>query len=182
MEPGVKIDNVDRQILELLHVDARMPSTKIARQIGVTDRTVRNHIDKLIASGLIRISLLIDQNTAGFPVVAKVYLDVETGRADEVARELAANNHVCFVASSTGDADVIAQVYARTNEELYRLVHDFVGRIDGVQRTRTNILPVIFKRPWAWFPDSLRATPCPERPAKTDARALAGTAAHDADS
>jgi Lrp/AsnC family transcriptional regulator, regulator for asnA, asnC and gidA len=156
MPRSEKVDDLDRQILELLHEDPRIPSTQVARLVGVTDRTVRNHIDKMIEMGLLRIGLLIDQQTAGYPVVALVFFEVQPGRANEIANIIAANNYVSFVATSTGDADIVAQVYVQTNKELHELVQNIFGRIDGVRRTRTNILPSIFKRPASWFPDDLR--------------------------
>jgi Lrp/AsnC family leucine-responsive transcriptional regulator len=51
-----KIDRFDRMIVQLLQKDGRMPSSKIARQIGaITERAVRNRIKRLIEKGIIKI-------------------------------------------------------------------------------------------------------------------------------
>lgn len=150
------LDRVDRQIFALLFRDARMPTTRMAEYTGVTDRTVRNRVDRLLASGIARIALLLDAERIGFPIVALVYVEVETGKANEVAMDLVGNDAINFVAASTGDTDLVVQVCSRSNEELYTIVQNGIGRIDGVRRTRTNVLPKVFKRPADWFPDELR--------------------------
>jgi Lrp/AsnC family transcriptional regulator for asnA, asnC and gidA len=157
MSDVIKVDNLDRQILELLHLDARMPSSRIADQLHVTDRTVRNRIDKLLQSGLARIGLLLDQEVAGYPVVAIVQVEVACGRADEIARRLAAEESVNYVAAAIADWDLVIQVYARTNDDLYNWVNTTFAAIEGVRRTRTTIHPRLYKRPADWFPASLRS-------------------------
>lgn len=152
------LDKVDKKILQLLHHDARMPTTRMAGEVGVTDRTVRNRIDKLLESGSARIGLMLNPERIGYPIVALVFIEVETGRADEVAKRLTRNNAVNFVAASTGDMDIVAQLYSHSNDELYEVVQNDIGKIDGVRRTRTNVLPRIYMRPADWFPWELTDT------------------------
>lgn len=86
MTKVIETDELDHQILTLLHTDARMPSSRMANQLEVTDRTVRNRIEKILASGLAKIGLLADQESAGYPVIALIHIDTEAGMADQVAR------------------------------------------------------------------------------------------------
>ena len=157
MSDVIKVDDLDRQILELLHLDARMPSSRIAEQLHVTDRTVRNRIDKLLQSGLARIGLLLNQEVAGYPVVAIIQVEVACGRADEIARRLAEEDSVNYVAAAIADWDLLIQVYARTNDDLHDWVNTTFAAIEGVRRTRTTIHPRLYKRPADWFPASLRS-------------------------
>ena len=157
MSELVRIDDLDRQILELLHVDARMPSSRVAECLDVTDRTVRNRIDKLLQSGLARIALLLNQEAAGYPIVGLIYIEVEVGRSEEVALSLVDQDLVNYVATNIGDWDIVVQVYARSSEELYDWVQTTIGKTEGVRRVRTNIHPRLYKRPADWFPASLRS-------------------------
>lgn len=160
-ESSVPLDDVDRQILERLHEDARTASSQIAQFLRVSDRTVRNRIEKLVARGLIRIGLLLDPETAGFPIVALVFIEVETGHLDEAVQHIIAHDMISYVASAAGDFDIVAQVYSPTNDQLFDLVQYVIARFPGVRRTNTTILPRVYKRPADWFPSSLRprATP-----------------------
>jgi len=176
MVDAIRIDDLDRQILELLHVDARMPSSRIAERLHVTDRTVRNRIDKLLQSGLARFGLLINQEAAGYPVVGIVHVEVESGRLDQVARKLAGDDSVSHVATCIAAWDLTAQIYARSNEEMHEWVnHTFAG-IEGVRRVRTSIHPRIYKRPADWLPASLRRSQGErsERPEHTVADEMTG--------
>ena len=152
MSPVVETDHLDRAILRLLHIDARMPSSRIAKCLDVTDRTVRNRIDKILESGLARIGLLVDQEAAGFPVVGMLHIDVEPGRADPVARTLAADKLVNFVALTLSEWDLSIQVYAQSNAEMLDWINDQVSKIDGVRNVRASIHPRLYKRPADWFP------------------------------
>ena len=51
-----EIDKTDRQIVEILMEDGRMPAAEIARRIGeITERVVRYRIDRMVADKVIQI-------------------------------------------------------------------------------------------------------------------------------
>jgi DNA-binding Lrp family transcriptional regulator len=66
------------------------------------------------------------------------------------------------VACATGERDISIQIVARDNQELYRFVTEVVGRIAGVRRTTTSIVPLVIKDDARWripeavFKSSLR--------------------------
>ncbi len=47
------MDNLDRRILDILRRDARTPYTEIAAQVGTSEGTVRNRVDRLTEEGII---------------------------------------------------------------------------------------------------------------------------------
>ena len=49
----VELDTTDRRILKLLRPNARRSYASIAREIGVSEPTVRNRVDRLIKRGAI---------------------------------------------------------------------------------------------------------------------------------
>ena len=49
-----RLDHLDRQIIALLLKDGRMPCAAMARSIGVSQRTVRYHLERLTHSGVIQ--------------------------------------------------------------------------------------------------------------------------------
>jgi DNA-binding Lrp family transcriptional regulator len=54
------------------------------------------------------------------------------------------------VGCSIGDTDLGIQIVAKTNEELYGFITDVVGKIPGVQKTTTMIVPIIMKDIYQW--------------------------------
>ena len=63
-----KLDQLDYEILLALREDARMKAVLIARRTGSNERTVRNRIDRLLASGIVRLTTVMDMNACGFNI------------------------------------------------------------------------------------------------------------------
>jgi Lrp/AsnC family transcriptional regulator for asnA, asnC and gidA len=152
-----KIDKIDLQIVELLMQEGRMPAAEIARRIGgITERVVRYRIDQMAQEGLITISAIAHPQKIGFTVAADVFLEVETGLIQEVAQKLAGFDCISYVACSIGETDVSVQVLAKDTSEIYRLVTEVIGKIPGVRKTITSIVPVVLKDVYQWrIPSSI---------------------------
>ena len=152
-----KLDQIDKQIVDLLTVDGRMSCADIAREIGgITERTVRYRLERLIAEKVIIISAIVDPKALGYPVVADVFIEVEPGQVQELAYKLAGYDIVTYVACATGERDISIQIVARDNQELYKFVTEVVGRIAGVRRTTTSIVPLVIKDDARWrIPDAV---------------------------
>jgi Lrp/AsnC family transcriptional regulator for asnA, asnC and gidA len=134
-----------------------MSSAEIARRLrDITERAVRYRIDRLIREGVIRVSALVNPKAIGLPVTADISVEVEAGRAMEVAQRLTEFECVGYVGCSTGDREVSIQVYARDNEELYRFAAETVGSVPGVRKTSTHLVPLVLKDTYQWqIPDAV---------------------------
>lgn len=151
-----QLDSIDLQIIELLHDDGRMSCADLARSIGnITERSIRYRLDRLIKNKVIEVHAFANPETLGYQVVGDVFIQVEPGKVEEVAQELVQKKQVVYVACSTGEVDIVIQILARTNEELYTFVSNEVGKIPGVRKTTTSIVPVIFKDIYHWRPPHL---------------------------
>lgn len=145
------VDGIDRRIIALLVEDGRMSSTEISRRIGdVSERSVRYRIERLRRSGALRVSAIVNPLAFGYTTIADVMLDVAPGCLQDVAAHLVDLDQVSYLAGSVGDADLIAQVYARDPEELGRLVNETIGTIPGIVRVRTTIVPWKLKEVCDW--------------------------------
>lgn len=147
-----KIDNIDRAIVDLLMEDGRMPAAEIARRLGeeVSERAVRYRIGRLVKEGLITLSAIPNPRSLGFEVVADVFIEVEPSQIREVAQLLARQERVTYVACSIGERDVSIQVVAHDLAEFYTYVTEVVGKLPGVRKTTSSIVPVILKDIHRW--------------------------------
>jgi len=157
-----KVDAIDRAIVDLLIQDGRISSTDIARKIGgISERAVRYRLDRMIREGVIRVSAIANPKALGLPVIADVFVEVEPGRILEVAHKIAKLEQVSYVACSTGDRDLSVQIVARDNEALYDLVTRTIGKVPGVRKTTTLLLPLILKDVYQWH---IPASVCEDDP------------------
>jgi Lrp/AsnC family transcriptional regulator for asnA, asnC and gidA len=145
------LDAIDRKIVSLLLEDGRVSSAEITRRIGhVSERAVRYRIERLIRSGVIRISAVVDPHAVGFSVIGDVLIDVAPGRLQDVAAQIVQFDNVSYVAGSVGEGDLSIQVYSRDTEELLRFVNEVVGKVPGVTRTKTAMVPWKLKDVYQW--------------------------------
>jgi Lrp/AsnC family transcriptional regulator for asnA, asnC and gidA len=148
-----KLDRIDWEIIALLNEDGRMPSAEIARRLGgVSARTITNRIEALTRKGIINIRAVVNPKSVGYGVLADVFIEVEPGRVREVAEGVAEFPQVSYVACATGDTDISISVRARNIEELFNFVTEKVGKIPGVRRTQSYILPIKIKDLDTWLP------------------------------
>lgn len=147
----VSLDAVDRRIVSLLVEDGRMSSAEITRRVGgVSERAVRYRIERLVRRGVIHVAAVVDPRAVGYPVIGDVLVDVAPGRLQDVAARIVEFEHVSYVAGSVGDGDLSVQVCARDTAELMRLVNEQIGKVPGVTRTRTVMVPWKLKDVYQW--------------------------------
>lgn len=152
-------DETDWKIIKLLNKDGRMPSTEIAEKLGnITARTVNNRIKALTKDGIITVRAVIDPDKVGYGVLADAYIEVEPGLVSEVANLVANLPEISYVACAIGDVDVSVSIRAQTIRELFDFVESKLGKIPGVRRTQTHILPVRIKDLDTWFPPKAMET------------------------
>jgi Lrp/AsnC family transcriptional regulator, leucine-responsive regulatory protein len=146
------LDDTDRQIVALLLEDGRISSAAITRRLGgrVSERSVRYRIDRLRTHAVIQCGAVVNPQAVGYPVMGDVFIEVAAGKLRHVAGLLAGLENVSYVAASAGDGDLSIQVYAHDNQELLRFVDEVVGRLEGVTRTRTVVVPWKLKDVHEW--------------------------------
>ncbi len=146
-----KIDSKDISIINLLMGDGRMSCSEIAKKLGnMTERSVRYRINRLLGDGVIQICAVPTVDKLGFPVIADVFIEVESSSIEEVAKSLVEYECVSYVGCSIGDPDISIQVFSEDNSTVYRFVTEVVGKMPGVIKTKTLILPSVLKANEDW--------------------------------
>lgn len=111
---------------------------------------MRYRIDRLVESGAISVSAIVNPRAVGYGVIADVWIDTVANRLSQVAARLAELEEVSYVAYSTGERNLSVQVYARSNEELHEFVSGRIATIPGVARVRTMMVPRTVKDVHQW--------------------------------
>jgi Lrp/AsnC family transcriptional regulator for asnA, asnC and gidA len=145
-------DQIDRLIVDLLMEDGRMNAAKIARSIGggVTERMVRYRMKRMIKGKVIKICPVVNPHSFGLTTRADVVLEVESDAIMDVANKVKKYDEVTYVACSIGNMDISFQVVARDPSEVYRFVTEVIGKIPGVRKTTTTIVPIVLKDVYQW--------------------------------
>jgi Lrp/AsnC family transcriptional regulator for asnA, asnC and gidA len=140
------MDELDRKIIALLERNGRASNAKIARDVGVSEGTVRRRLKHLINEHIINVIALPDPRKLGYESEALIGVQVDPDKIDIVADKLSALEHTRWVAVTTGTYDVFAWATLPTAEALGRFLREKVGAIDGVRRTETFVNLSVMKR------------------------------------
>ena len=129
------IDQKDRRIIEILQRNARTPNTKIAKMLGISESTVRKRINDLESKGVIKkYTAVVDPSKIGYNTVTILGVDVDPTKFLDVARELAKLPETKYVATSTGDHMIMAEIWTKDGQALAELISNRIGKIEGVKR------------------------------------------------
>ena len=143
----MKIDERDRQILALLQEDARRSNASLARDLGVSEATVRRRINSLIDESVVSVKAVPNSRKLGLSTSALIGIDVEPGKGEMVTNALKSREEVVFLGTTAGRYDLVARVLVTDLGELRKFLEEFVTKIGGVQKTETLIL-LDMKKEW----------------------------------
>ena len=147
-KPALRLDDVDRQILDLLEEDGRRTIAEVAEHVHLSPAPVKRRIDRLEREGvIIGYTARIDRSKFGPYLDAFVELHL-AGDADEsvTLAEVAAVLEVDEVHTTAGDIDALIRLRVDSVAHL----KDAVGklrRIGDVTGTKTLMVLGSWQRP-----------------------------------
>lgn len=146
----LQLDELDIQIVQILHKDGRMAFTEIAKRVGVSEATIRNRVQRLLESNAIKIQAYLNPDKLGFRQIALIQVkltDLVTAR--RLAQELVAVDSISYVAFVTGDYDLFLEVTYDTNETLLNFLAELRERPE-VSDTRTTTVLKLLKTQYSF--------------------------------
>lgn len=130
---------MDLTIIKELMENSRKSFREIAKSLKLSDVAVIKRIKKLESSGVIKkYALIVDPFKLGFTKISFTGINVKPEKMFEVITQLKEKEFVKYIAITSGDHEILAIIWARDSNELYRY-HEEIKRIDGV----TYIYPAI---------------------------------------
>lgn len=135
-----KIDDLDLTILSELSEDAAISVPKLSKKIKVNSSVVYSRIKRLIKHKLIeRYTIVVNDAELGFGVKALTGINMNSKKRDNVINELFKIDGVREIAEVTGRFDILVTMYARSLDEMHKIVSEKIGRIDGVLSSESFI-------------------------------------------
>lgn len=139
--PSVRLDDVDRRILDELTRDGRQSVTTVAQKVHVSRAHAYSRINRLQDEGVIsRYSAVVDPLRAGLRASAYVTLKLRQHSWREMKERLSAIPEVHHIGLVGGNYDVILLVRALDNVDLRRVVFDVLQSIPGIIDTQTTLI------------------------------------------
>jgi len=140
------MDELDSKIIDLLQENGRSSNAKIARDVGVSEGTVRRRLKRLVQDEVIHVVAMADPQKMGYGSEALIGIQTDPDKVDQVAETLSHLAQVRWVAITTGSYDIFVWGTLPTAEELGIFLRTKIGTIPGVRRTETFVTLSIHKR------------------------------------
>jgi Lrp/AsnC family transcriptional regulator, regulator for asnA, asnC and gidA len=137
--PAIQLDELDRQLIDLLARDARVSNRKIATELGVTEGTVRGRIKRLQQDRLISFTAITGLQMARKSQLAFIRVQAEVERTREVARLIAEMEPINAVLITMGSFNILAMTLFDELEDLVEVASDRILSIPGVHHVETSI-------------------------------------------
>jgi len=145
-----KLDKVDCQMIHLLQKDGRMPNKSIAKELGISEFTVRRRLKRLLDSSVIKIVAVANPIDLGFEIAGNLKIKIDLKKADSVLEKLKKIDSLIWVALTTGGTDIDVDFVTRSLKEFHELIFKKISKIDGVISTETSLMVDLVKDEYAW--------------------------------
>jgi len=148
------VDKTDQKILSELSKDSSISIPKLAKKINVNSSVVYSRIKRLMKKKLIeRFTIEINNKELGYGVKSLTGINMDSKQRDNIIQELLKIPGVSEVSEVTGRFDILVTMYAENLSEMYRIISDNIGKIQGIigsesfieMKTRTKQMPYMLE-------------------------------------
>lgn len=140
-----KIDQLDRQIIEMLSDDARLSNRRIAQELGFTEGTIRSRVKRLEEENYIRFTAVTNMANLERPQLAYIGIHAEQGQIKQVAEQVAELPEINGVIILLGRFDILAIGLFEGLPEVHRVASNQILDMDGVRLVETTVAVDVIK-------------------------------------
>jgi Lrp/AsnC family transcriptional regulator, regulator for asnA, asnC and gidA len=142
------LDEIDRAIIEQLQTDGRLPYTRLASVVGLSEAAVRQRVQRLIDSGTIQVVAVTNPMQLGYRRVAMIGVRTE-GDTSVIASKLEAFDDIDYLVITAGSFDLMCEVVVADDVGLLELTNR-IRSVTGVRSTETFIYLDLVKQTYEW--------------------------------
>ena len=147
------MDETDLRISQILGKDGRISNCEIARQLNVSEGTVRQRLRKLTESGRLRVQAMINSEQMPNRYLAIIGLQIEGRQLEKCAEEIDKFPEVQRTLIVTGRYDLMISLLLDSHAAMVDFVTHKLSTVRGILQSETF---VCLKNSDPWFPaDSL---------------------------
>jgi DNA-binding Lrp family transcriptional regulator len=148
------LDAVDRAILEILSVDARIPNNRLAERVGLAPSTCLARVRALREAGVVRgFHAEIDLGALGRPLQAMVAIRLAVHareQIDDFTEHVRALPGVLSIFHMTGQTDYLVWVAAADAQDLREFVVDHLATHPATAHAETSLIYEHRRGPGIW--------------------------------
>ena len=145
---GQGLDETDRAIIEQLQQDGRLPYTRLASAVGLSEAAVRQRVQRLLDTGAMQVVAVTNPLSLGLRRMALIGVRAE-GDTTAIADTLDAFTDIDYLVVSAGSFDLLCEVVVEDDAALLALTNR-IRSVPGVRSTETFIYLSLVKQIYTW--------------------------------
>ncbi len=138
------LDELDKNILQILQNDARISNTELARRVNLSPPATHARVRRLEKDGLIeRYTTIVDRQKAGYDLLCFINVSLQLHDTEQVSGFLKIIEEMPEVLEChhvTGEYDYLLKVVTRNTEGLEDFLMNRLTPVSGVARIHTNLV------------------------------------------
>ena len=138
------LDEIDRDILQILQVDGRISNVDLAKRVNLSPPATHARVRRLEEQGYIRqYAALLDPAKIGYDMLCFVRVSLQLHQSQPVERFSEAIQKMPEVLEChhiTGEYDYLLKVAVRNRKDLERFAVERLTPISGVARINTSLV------------------------------------------
>jgi Lrp/AsnC family leucine-responsive transcriptional regulator len=145
----LKLDNIDRKILEILQANSNITNAQLAKEIGLSPAPTLERVNKLETSGVIKsYHAVVDAGSVGLGVSTFVMVTLKGHNKDNIEKFIKAIKNIDEVIEChhiTGAGDFILKIVAADISAYQQLMLEQVSNIEVVDSLQSLVILSTFK-------------------------------------
>ena len=141
MSSKLNIDKLDLDIINVMISDSEISYAELGKKLYVSSGTIHVRIKKLQEQGIITGSKMkVNTKLLGYDCTAFVGIFLEkSSMYDNVATELKKIPEIVRLNYTTGNYGMFIEIICKGINQLRKVLHDDLQKINGIERTETFI-------------------------------------------
>jgi DNA-binding Lrp family transcriptional regulator len=134
-DSSIRIDALDRPLVQALRLDGRLPFSRIANALGVSEQTIARRYRRLCDAGVVRVVGLINAWRSSDSLFLRI--STQPGSARPIGEALARRIDVSWVAVALGETEVTCALHTDDVQHGQALVAE---RAEGQSYCRGDVI------------------------------------------
>jgi len=142
----MKPDEIDWKIIHILR-QSHENNNAIARELDISEGTVRQRIKKLKDAGILKVRASINPDELDNKQLATIAVNVaKASELEAKAREISRLPNVLDVSLTTGRYDLFAEILINSNKGLVHFLTEELSQVEGITSTESFLMLKSFNK------------------------------------
>ena len=143
------LDEIDKTLIRELQNDGRVPFTRLAPLVGLSEAATRQRVNKLVKAGVLQIVAVTDPAMLGIRHRAMVGINVDADVRD-VAAELEKIDAGVYLVVTAGRYDILLEIFTADETEFLNVLNGPVRSVSGIRTMEVLTYLDLVKQTYNW--------------------------------